>query len=159
MLISTVRSGTDQDGDYTRQLGFLVNPQRFNVSVTRARSLLIGESDLVVPGCSTCALCLFSLFFYSVIGDPYILTRDKCWGDYLEFAIERAAYVGDHFKSRARRLWEKQQAEREKARRAKHDAEQWEIRKRQIEITKQRAKIIAEKCPQVLLWDNSQEEW
>ena len=47
MLISTVRSGTDQDGDYTRQLGFLVNPQRFNVSVTRARSLLIGESDLV----------------------------------------------------------------------------------------------------------------
>ena len=45
MLISTVRSGTDQDGDYTRQLGFLVNPQRFNVSVTRARSLLNGESD------------------------------------------------------------------------------------------------------------------
>ena len=94
-----------------------------------------------------------------MIGDPYILTRDKCWGDYLEFAIERAAYVGDHFKSRARRLWGKQQAEREKARRAKHDAEQWEIRKRQIEITKQRAKIIAEKCPQVQLWDNSQDEW
>ena len=89
MLISTVRSSTDEDGEWSRKLGFLINPQRFNVSVTRARSLLI------------------------VIGDPHLLTRDKCWGDYLEFAISKQAYVGCQYEAKSRRNERRQEAKGE----------------------------------------------
>ena len=79
MLISTVRTSTDLNGNPTRQLGFLVSPQRFNVSVTRAQSFLI------------------------VIGDPHLLSRDQCWGDFLEHAIANKAYVGCPIASRTRK--------------------------------------------------------
>eukprot|EP00163_Fabomonas_tropica_P032640 TRINITY_DN8299_c0_g1_i1.p1 TRINITY_DN8299_c0_g1~~TRINITY_DN8299_c0_g1_i1.p1 ORF type:complete len:1161 (-),score=257.62 TRINITY_DN8299_c0_g1_i1:2036-5518(-) len=42
VIISTVRSSTEHDdADAKHHLGFLANPKRFNVSVTRARALLV----------------------------------------------------------------------------------------------------------------------
>jgi helicase MOV-10 len=56
IIISTVRSNSAflaTDRDYN--LGFLDNPKRFNVAITRAKALLI------------------------VIGNPKLLSRDKYW--------------------------------------------------------------------------------
>merc|ERR1719357_668432 len=44
-----------------------------------------------------------------VIGDPHLLTRDKCWGDYLEFAISKQAYVGCRYEAKSRRKQRRQE--------------------------------------------------
>lgn len=51
-------------------LGFLKNPKRFNVSVSRAQALLI------------------------VIGNPHVLSADPQWGSLLRFAQGYGCYVG-----------------------------------------------------------------
>jgi len=74
IIVSTVRSNPDHllfDAKY--QLGFLKNPKRFNVTVTRAKSLLI------------------------VIGNPKILHPDPHWRKLLERAIEMGGYRGVQF--------------------------------------------------------------
>ena len=43
-------------------LGFLTNRKRFNVAVTRAKAVLI------------------------VVGDPFLLTRNKCWKELIREA-------------------------------------------------------------------------
>ena len=53
IIISTVRSNADHIGfDLKHNLGFLDNPKRFNVAVTRAQALLI------------------------IVGNPSVLGRD-----------------------------------------------------------------------------------
>jgi hypothetical protein len=51
-------------------LGFVANPKRFNVAVTRAQALLV------------------------VVGDPKILGEDKHWGALLRMCAENRSYCG-----------------------------------------------------------------
>ena len=49
--------------DYEHKLGFLNNPKRFNVAITRAQALLV------------------------VIGNPYLLSMDKWWKELLKYVF------------------------------------------------------------------------
>ncbi|KAG9485559.1 hypothetical protein GDO78_008567, partial [Eleutherodactylus coqui] len=77
ILISTVRSSTDYvkfDEDFS--LGFLKNPKRFNVSITRAKALLI------------------------MVGNALILRKDPNWSRFLQFCSDKGGYrssQGDDF--------------------------------------------------------------
>eukprot|EP00794_Sanderia_malayensis_P006229 gene6229-6945_t len=78
IIISTVRSNKDHlHLDAKFRLGFLKNPKRFNVSITRARALLI------------------------VIGNPFVLSNDFFWNRFLEFCVEKKCYVGCRYKNEA----------------------------------------------------------
>lgn len=71
IIISTVRSSTEfLESDNRHKLGFLSNPKRFNVAITRAQALLI------------------------VIGNPEILQYDKYWDGFIRFCMKHGAYVG-----------------------------------------------------------------
>ena len=71
IIISTVRSDEDFLGfDRKHNLGFLDNPKRFNVSITRAKALLI------------------------IVGNPAVLKQDQHWGALLRLAIDKGAYTG-----------------------------------------------------------------
>ena len=77
MIFSTVRSSVvlvhnnNNNNKKTRPgLGFLVNQRRFNVGISRAKSLMI------------------------VIGDPRLLSRDQHWGELIDFAVRNGAYTG-----------------------------------------------------------------
>ncbi len=71
IIISTVRSSpkyVEIDAEYN--LGFVSNPKRFNVAITRACALLI------------------------VIGNPKVLAADPHWGSLLWYCVEHGAYTG-----------------------------------------------------------------
>jgi len=71
IIISTVRSSVEYiEYDIKYQLGFISNPKRFNVAITRAQALLI------------------------VIGNPYVLSQDKYWNSLLNYCIENNSYIG-----------------------------------------------------------------
>jgi helicase MOV-10 len=71
IIISTVRSSYEfLDMDYRHKLGFLRNPKRFNVGVTRAIALLV------------------------VVGNPFLLSEDPFWNDLLEYCIQHNSYPG-----------------------------------------------------------------
>lgn len=71
IIISTVRS-TVKHNEFDRFhcLGFLSNPRRFNVAITRARSLLI------------------------VIGNPHIIGKDLYWSMFLWRCVDNGSYQG-----------------------------------------------------------------
>lgn len=71
IIVSTVRSSPQYlttDNQY--RLGFLSNPKRFNVAITRAKALLI------------------------IVGNPHILSQDPSWGDLLTYALKKGCYTG-----------------------------------------------------------------
>jgi len=71
IIVSTVRSSPEYvttDSQY--KLGFLANPKRFNVAITRAKSLLI------------------------IIGNPHILSQDPDWRTLLDFSLSKGCYTG-----------------------------------------------------------------
>ncbi|KAL0457179.1 UNVERIFIED_CONTAM: putative RNA helicase SDE3 [Sesamum latifolium] len=71
IIISTVRSTVKHNEfDRVHYLGFLSNPRRFNVAITRARSLLV------------------------VIGNPHILCKDSNWNNLLWYCVENGSYKG-----------------------------------------------------------------
>ena len=71
IIISTVRSSEDWVGsDVRHNLGFLDNPKRFNVAITRAQALLI------------------------IVGNPLVLRLDPHWAALLRQCVERGAYRG-----------------------------------------------------------------
>uniref|UniRef100_A0A8C4IA42 RNA helicase n=1 Tax=Dicentrarchus labrax TaxID=13489 RepID=A0A8C4IA42_DICLA len=75
IMISTVRSSINyvkMDEDFN--IGFLSNKKRFNVAVTRARSLLI------------------------VVGNPVILNKDSTWKTFISYCVEENGYTGFDFK-------------------------------------------------------------
>uniref|UniRef100_A0A8C5DLY9 RNA helicase n=1 Tax=Gouania willdenowi TaxID=441366 RepID=A0A8C5DLY9_GOUWI len=75
ILISTVRSSINyvrMDKDFN--IGFLSNEKRFNVAVTRARSLLI------------------------VVGNPVILNKDPTWEKFISYCVKEKGYTGFDFK-------------------------------------------------------------
>jgi len=71
IIISTVRSSLDfVEFDLRHTLGFVSNPRRFNVAVTRAQSLLI------------------------VIGDPDVLGLDPLWRSFLNYVHINGGWTG-----------------------------------------------------------------
>lgn len=74
IIISTVRASADRlADDQVFKLGFLRNPKRFNVAVTRSRALLI------------------------LVGCPEILCLDEHWGKLLDFIQQNGGYCGRPF--------------------------------------------------------------
>ena len=74
IIVSTVRSSPEYvttDSQY--KLGFLANPKRFNVAITRAKSLLI------------------------IIGNPHILSQDPDWRTLLDFSLSKGCYKGCNY--------------------------------------------------------------
>ncbi|KAI9194377.1 hypothetical protein LWI28_005431 [Acer negundo] len=71
IIVSTVRS-TIKHNDFDRKhcLGFLSNPRRFNVAITRAISLLV------------------------VIGNPHIVSKDPYWHKLLWYCSDNNSYQG-----------------------------------------------------------------
>ncbi|XP_025933117.1 putative helicase MOV-10 [Apteryx rowi] len=71
VLISTVRSCSEYLRlDETFKLGFLKNPKRLNVAITRAKALLI------------------------VVGNPAVLSKDRHWCRFLAYCKEEGGYTG-----------------------------------------------------------------
>ncbi|XP_065066757.1 RNA helicase Mov10l1-like [Rhopilema esculentum] len=71
IIISTVRSNESfVTFDQRHALGFLSNPKRFNVAITRAQALLI------------------------VIGNPHILCRDPYWCSLVQYSVANSAFTG-----------------------------------------------------------------
>ncbi|NXD77706.1 SDE3 helicase, partial [Halcyon senegalensis] len=71
ILISTVRSCSEYlQLDNTFKLGFLNNPKRFNVAITRAKALLI------------------------VVGNPAVLSKDHHWQRFLSYCRKEGGYTG-----------------------------------------------------------------
>ncbi|XP_004297116.1 PREDICTED: probable RNA helicase SDE3 [Fragaria vesca subsp. vesca] len=71
IIISTVRSTIKHNEfDRTYCLGFLSNPKRFNVAITRAKSLLI------------------------IIGNPHIISKDFNWNKLLWRCVDNNSYQG-----------------------------------------------------------------
>ena len=71
IIISTVRSSLEMlSFDVKHKIGFLNNPKRFNVAVTRASSLLI------------------------IVGNPNVFVSDPHWGKVLRSCQELGAYKG-----------------------------------------------------------------
>ncbi|XP_078105163.1 putative helicase mov-10-B.1 [Sander vitreus] len=74
IMVSTVRSSINyvkMDKDFN--IGFLSNEKRFNVALTRARSLLI------------------------VVGNPVILNKDPHWEKFISYCVEEQGYTGFDF--------------------------------------------------------------
>ncbi|KAJ7199239.1 P-loop containing nucleoside triphosphate hydrolase protein, partial [Mycena pura] len=73
IIISTVRSSREFVAyDLRHTLGFVANPQRFNVAVTRAQALLI------------------------VVGDPDVLGLDPLWRAFLNYVHTAGGWTGGH---------------------------------------------------------------
>ncbi|KAM3673252.1 RNA helicase Mov10l1 [Ammospiza maritima maritima] len=76
IILSTVRKFTVVRSqkmvidDEKHSLGFLCNPKRFNVAITRAKALLI------------------------VVGNPHILVKDPCFCALLEYSLMNRVYIG-----------------------------------------------------------------
>ncbi|XP_029287551.1 putative helicase mov-10-B.2 isoform X2 [Cottoperca gobio] len=74
IMVSTVRSSVNyvkMDKDFN--IGFLDNEKRFNVALTRARSLLI------------------------VVGNPVILNKDSTWKEFISYCVKEEGYTGFDF--------------------------------------------------------------
>ncbi|XP_029289248.1 LOW QUALITY PROTEIN: RNA helicase Mov10l1 [Cottoperca gobio] len=71
IIISTVRSNESlQSDDLQNVLGFLANPKRFNVAITRPKALLV------------------------IVGNPHILIMDPCFRALLQYCFLNGAYLG-----------------------------------------------------------------
>ena len=71
IIISLTRSSPKHAAKEARyHLGFVSNPQRFNVAVTRAQALLI------------------------IVGNPLLMAKDKYWGELLRQCVDRGGYRG-----------------------------------------------------------------
>ncbi|KAG7441319.1 P-loop containing nucleoside triphosphate hydrolase protein [Guyanagaster necrorhizus] len=71
IIISTTRSSKDFiEFDLRHTLGFVANPRRFNVAVTRAKALLV------------------------IIGDPTVLSLDPLWRSFLNYVYKRGGWRG-----------------------------------------------------------------
>ncbi|XP_078339295.1 RNA helicase Mov10l1-like isoform X6 [Crassostrea virginica] len=71
IIISTVRANENMIGfDKKHTLGFLSNPKRFNVAISRAQALLV------------------------IVGNPYVLAQDKYWQVLIQYCIENGGYCG-----------------------------------------------------------------
>ncbi|VEN36259.1 unnamed protein product [Callosobruchus maculatus] len=76
VLLSTVRSCPEYvTFDVFHKLGFMVNPKRLNVAISRAKSLLV------------------------IVGNPKLLGQDIYWRSVIEYCLQKGCYVGCDFSS------------------------------------------------------------
>ncbi|XP_050841860.1 RNA helicase Mov10l1 [Serinus canaria] len=80
IILSTVRSQKVVIDDEKHSLGFLCNPKRFNVAITRAKALLI------------------------VVGNPHVLVKDPCFCALLEYSLRNRVYIGCDLPAEMERL-------------------------------------------------------
>ncbi|XP_033008851.1 helicase MOV-10 [Lacerta agilis] len=76
VLISAVRSSSNYfniDAEFS--IGFIQNPKRFNVAITRAKALLI------------------------IVGNPATLSKDQYWGEFLKYCKDNNAYRGYRYEA------------------------------------------------------------
>lgn len=74
VLLSTVRSSRDYIAcDVEHSLGFVSNPRRLNVAISRPKALLV------------------------VIGNPALLSYDTYWRTVIGYCMENGAYTGCNF--------------------------------------------------------------
>jgi len=74
IILSTVRSSPNYlNTDDQSSVGFLANPKRFNVAITRAKALLV------------------------VVGNPTVLCKNQEWSRLVAMAVEKGAYTGCAF--------------------------------------------------------------
>ncbi|KAJ7931318.1 hypothetical protein B0H13DRAFT_1858158 [Mycena leptocephala] len=85
IIISTVRSSREfVEYDLRHTLGFVANPRRFNVAVTRAQALLI------------------------VIGDPDVLSLDPLWRSFLNYIYTNGGWTALTFRGTRFCQWTRQ---------------------------------------------------
>ena len=71
IVISTVHSSEQHiPFDAKHRLGFLKNPKRFNVAISRAKALLV------------------------VVGNPEVLAHDAHWRKLLELVLQKGSWAG-----------------------------------------------------------------
>ncbi|KAJ3542153.1 hypothetical protein NMY22_g3612 [Coprinellus aureogranulatus] len=71
IIISTVRSSKEYVSfDLRHTLGFVANPRRFNVAITRAKALLI------------------------IVGNPHVLGLDPLWRGFLQYIYLNGGWTG-----------------------------------------------------------------
>jgi len=71
IIVSTVRSNSNfVEFDINHTLGFVANPRRFNVAMTRAQALLI------------------------IVGDPIVLSLDSMWREFLDYVHASGGWRG-----------------------------------------------------------------
>ncbi|KAJ3678467.1 hypothetical protein LUZ60_002270 [Juncus effusus] len=71
IIVSTVRSTVrHNEFDRVHQLGFLSNYRRFNVAITRAKSLLV------------------------IVGNPHVISKDRHWDRLLRYCADNGSYQG-----------------------------------------------------------------
>lgn len=71
IILSTVRSTKSYlKADIKYSLGFISHPRRLNVSITRAKALLI------------------------IIGNPNVLMIDRCWRSVINYCIDKGSFIG-----------------------------------------------------------------
>ncbi|KAF2879925.1 hypothetical protein ILUMI_26254 [Ignelater luminosus] len=71
ILLSTVRSSENfRNYDLKYKLGFISNPRRVNVAITRAQALMI------------------------IVGNPYLLCQDPHWRSVIKYCVDNGAYCG-----------------------------------------------------------------
>ncbi|KAJ3663775.1 hypothetical protein Zmor_008002 [Zophobas morio] len=77
IILSTVRSAKKHlSSDIKYSLGFVASPRRMNVSITRAKSLLI------------------------VVGNPDLLSSDRSWRSIITYCMDKGGLVGGVFKEK-----------------------------------------------------------
>jgi len=82
IIISTVRSNTEYlEHDKSFAIGFLSNPKRFNVALTRARAGLI------------------------VVGDPDLLALEPLWKDFLLYVHDNGGWAGQDWDAELTGTW------------------------------------------------------
>ena len=111
IIVSTVRSSPEYvSTDNQYKLGFLKNPKRFNVAITRYNALK-GTSVFSFID----AMLLRAKALLVVVGNPHILSQDADWCALLDWAVGRGCYTGapyaketdedmDRIEARLRRL-------------------------------------------------------
>ncbi|KAK1226913.1 hypothetical protein PQX77_010082 [Marasmius sp. AFHP31] len=71
IIVSTVRSSREfVEYDLRHTLGFVANPRRFNVAITRAQSLLV------------------------IVGDPNVLSLDPLWRAFMNYIYDNDGWIG-----------------------------------------------------------------
>jgi helicase MOV-10 len=72
-IVTTTRTRVHVQPHHRRSelVGFLSNPRRFNVALTRAQAMMI------------------------IVGDPRIWTKDPCWASMIEFGRRHRVLTGD----------------------------------------------------------------
>ena len=88
--MSTVRSNIDHvEVDLRHNLGFLKNPKRFNVAITRPQVLFPFEFNVIKFSLNHDFQALLI-----VIGNPFVLAEDPHWKALLQYAVVNGAYKG-----------------------------------------------------------------